>query len=134
MPTAPARRRLEAPARWHAATSLMTVAGITRLGLGRVISPPVFINGIADFAEARKFTRQFQDLDGSEILHRVGWWVAQRFEQADAVMSTNSNERKCVEIRALPLTAADVQDLILRMDSDSGLAPNLQPSDMAVLY
>lgn len=58
-------------------------------GLGRVLSPPVFINGIADFARAREFTRQFQNLDGSEILHRVGWWVAERFEQADANQHRN---------------------------------------------
>ena len=64
-------------------TSAMTVAGITRLGLGRVLSPPVFIDGVANFTQAREFTRQFQDLDGGEILHRVGWWVAQRFEQAN---------------------------------------------------
>src|ERR1035441_4746283 len=68
---------------------MMTVARMTRLGLGRVLSPPVFIDSVADFAQAREFTRQFQELDGSEILHRVWWWVAQRFEQADANQHRN---------------------------------------------
>jgi hypothetical protein len=45
---------------------------MTRLALGRVLSPPVFIDSVADFAQAREFTRQFEDLDGSEILDGVG--------------------------------------------------------------
>ena len=56
------RRLICGRLRWFSLA--MIVAGIMRLGLGRILSTPVFINGVADFAQPGDFTRQFQDSDG----------------------------------------------------------------------
>jgi hypothetical protein len=63
---------------------MMTVARMMRLGLRRILAPPVFTDRVSDFAQAREFPCQFQDVDGSEILNCIRRWVVQQLEQANA--------------------------------------------------